>query len=280
MSYLITGATGVVGRHIVNKLLAMRADVHALSRKPEGANLPGEVQVFRGDLASGDLEEGIFKDVKAIFLFPAFGDLKPFLGKAKAGGVEHIVLLSSLAAAAEFPRDLDSPSYRHHRGIERIVEASDIPYTLLRPGSFANNLLFWSYSIKTTRSVLGPYPQSAQALIHEQDVADVAVTALTTDGHEGATYALTGPESLTQADQLRTIGAAIGKELAYQVITPEQFTQSMSQFMPADIIKMMLNYWSDTVGQPEVVRHTVEQITGRPGLTLARWAADHASDFI
>ncbi|HEX6035204.1 MAG TPA: NAD(P)H-binding protein [Anaerolineales bacterium] len=280
MSYLITGATGVVGRHIVDKLVVLGAEVHALSRKPDQANLPRSVQVFGGDLASSDLEAAIFKGVKAIFLFAAFGDLKPFLGKAKAAGVERIVVLSSLAAAAEFPRDLDSPSYHHHRAIEQAVESSGIPYTFLRPGSFANNLLFWSYSIKTTRTVSGPYPQSAQVLIHELDVADVAVTVLTTDGHEGASYALTGPESLTQAEQLKTIGAAIGQQLTFQTITPEQFTQSMRQFMPADIIKMMLDYWSDTVEQPEAVRPTVEQITGRPGLSLARWAADHASDFI
>jgi hypothetical protein len=91
---------------------------------------------------------------------------------------------------------------------------------------------------------------------------------------------LTGPQSLTQADQLKAIGAAIGQELAYCTITPEQFTQSMSQFMPADVSKMMLDYWSDTVEQPDLVRPTVEQITGRQARTLAQWASDHVSDFI
>lgn len=280
MSYLITGATGTIGRHIVNQLLAMGAAVHALSRKPDQANLPAAVKTFKGDLAGSDLQEGAFKDVKSMFLFPAYGDIKPFLGKAKAAGVEHIVVLSSLAAAAEFPRDLNSPSYLHHRAIEQAVESSGIAYTFLRPGSFANNLRFWSHTIKTAKAVYGPYPQSAQALIHEADVAAVAVAALTTAGHNGATYALSGPESLTQADQLKTIGAALGQELTYCTITPKQFTQSMSQFMPAGVIKMMLDYWSDTVEQPDVVRPAVEQIMGRPGRTLAQWATDHISDFI
>lgn len=280
MSYLITGATGAVGRHIINQLVATGAKVRALSRKPDQADLPATVKVFEGDLAGSDLPKGAFEDVKGIFLFPAYGNIKPFLGKARAAGVEHIVLLSSLAAAAEFPRDLNSPSYLHHRAIEQAVEASGIPYTFLRPGSFANNLRFWSHTIKTTRAVYGPYPQSAQALIHEADVAAVAVAALTTDRHKGAMYALTGPESLTQANQLKIIGAAIRQELTYCTITPEQFTQSMSQFMPTGVIKMMLDYWSDTVAQPDVVRPTVEQITGKPGHTLAQWAAEHVSDFI
>jgi uncharacterized protein YbjT (DUF2867 family) len=280
MSYLITGATGAVGGHIVNQLVAAEVEVHALTRKPEQANLPASVKVFTGDLSDGDLQEGMFKGVKGLFLFPAYGDIKPFLAEAKAAGVEHIVLLSSLAAAAEFPRDLNSPSYRHHRAIEQAVEESGISYTFLRPGSFANNLRFWAYSIKTAKAVYGPYPQSAQALIHEADVAAVAVAALTDNKHRGATYALTGPESLTQADQLRTIGTAIGQELNYCTISPEQFTKSMSQFMPAGVIKMMLDYWSDTVTRPDAVRPTVAQITGRPAHTLTQWAADHVSDFV
>jgi uncharacterized protein YbjT (DUF2867 family) len=140
MSYLITGATGAVGRHIVNELVATGVEVHALSRKPDQANLPAGVRMFKGDLSASDLQEGVFDGVKGMFLFPAYGDLKPFLGKAKAAGVEHVVVLSSLAAAAEFPRDLNSPSYHHHRAVERAVEASGMAYTFLRPGSFANNL--------------------------------------------------------------------------------------------------------------------------------------------
>jgi uncharacterized protein YbjT (DUF2867 family) len=280
MAYLITGATGAIGRQVVDQLVATGAQVQALSRTPDRAHLPDGVKVFEGDLTAHPLQAGTFDDVTRVFLFPAEGDLGPFLSQAKAAGVEQLVVLSSLAAAAEFPRDLTSASYRHHRAIEQAVEASGLAYTFLRPGTFANNLRFWAHSIKTQKTVYGPYPQSAQALIHEADVAAVAVAALTTDGHQGATYALTGPESLTQANQLKTIGAAIGQVLTYQVITPEQYRQSMSRFMSVDIVQMMLDYWADTVEQPDVVRPTVEQITGRPARTLAQWAADHVGDFV
>ena len=279
MSYLITGATGAIGRHIVKQLLAIGAEVRALSRKPDQANLPGGVEVFQGDM-TGNLQEGVFNDVKSVFLFPANGDIKPFLVKSKAAGVEHIIVLSSLAAAAEFPRDLDSASYCHHIAIEQAVKESGIASTILRPGTFANNLLFWAHTIKASRMVFGPYPQSGQVLIHEADVAAVAVAALTDGRHKGATYALTGSECLTQVEQLKTIGKAIAQELTYQEITPEQFQQSVSQFMPASIIKMLLDYWSDTVEQPDRVRPTVEQIIGRPAYPLACWAADHVSDFV
>lgn len=280
MAYLITGATGTIGRQIVNQLAASGAEVHAISRKPEQASLPAGVEVFRGDLTSDNLQEGVFDGIEGMFLFPAEGDLRPFLARAKAAGVSHIVVLSSQAAAGEHPRDLNSASYLHHRAVEQAVKATGIPHTILRPGSFAKNLRFWAYTIKTQRMVFGPYPQSAQVLIHEADVAAVAAAALTNAAHQGATYILTGPECLTQIEQLNTIGSAIGQALTYQVITPEQYRQSVSQFMPPGIIQMLLDYWSDTVDQPDVVLPTVEQITGRPARTLAQWAADHKSEFI
>jgi hypothetical protein len=78
---------------------------------------------------------------------------------------------------------------------------------------------------------------------------------------------------------LATIGAAIGRQLTFQEIPAAQFAEQMSQYMPAEVIKMLLDYWSDTVAEPDVVLTTVESVTGRPAQTLARWAEDHADDF-
>ncbi len=187
MAYLITGARGSVGRHIVDGLLARGADVHVLTRQPDHAQFPSRVKVFRGDLTTGAVQAGAFEDVSCMFVFPASGDIRPFLTTAKTAGVERCVALSSLAAAAEAPRDVRSPSYHHHRAFEQAVEESGLASTFLRPGSFATNLLFWAHSIKTMGMVAGPYPQSAQSLIHEAEDPDVALTVMTTDGHAGKT---------------------------------------------------------------------------------------------
>ena len=279
MSFLITGATGVIGGQVAHQLIARGDEVRTISRNPEKANLPQGIKIFPGDLTASEFPPEVFEGVKSLFLLPVEGKIKSFLATAKNNGVEHIVVLSSLAAAAEFPRDLNSTSYRHHIAIENAVKEIGIDFTILRPGTFANNLRGWAYSIRTKKMVFGPYPESAQALIHEADIADVAVTVLTTDGHKGTIYPLTGPEALTQLQQLKTIGDVIRQDLTFQKITPEQFKQSMSQFMSDDIIKMLLDYWSDTVEKPDVVRNTVEQITGLPARTLAQWATDHTSDF-
>jgi uncharacterized protein YbjT (DUF2867 family) len=278
MPYLITGATGPVGRSIVTQLLTLGQDVRIITRDVDKA--PVGVEAVQGDFTKGDLPTTAFEGVKRVFLFPAQGGVDAFLKQAKTAGVEQIVVLSSLAAAMEFERDKTSTSALHHLAIEKAVIASGIPYTFLRPGSFANNLLFWAHAIQTGDTVYGPYANSVQVAIHEADIAAVAVVALTQDGHQGKTYPLTGPEALTRIEQLNCIGTAIGKKLRFQEIPPDVFQKEMEKYMPLPVIKMLLDYWSDTLTVPEVVLPTVEQLAGHKARTLAQWAKDHASDFL
>lgn len=277
MAYLITGATGSVGKSVVTGLRNAGQDVRIVTRDVSKA--PAGVEAVQGDFTKGDLPARAFEGVNRVFLFPAQGSVEAFLKQAETAQVEQIVVFSSLAAALEHERDKDSASALHHLAIESAVIASGIPYTFLRPGTFANNLLFWAYSIQTGDTIYGPYGNSVQAPIHEADVAAVAVTALTQDGHEGKIYPLTGPQALTRIEQLNIIGDAIGKKLHFQEIPADVFQKEMEKYMPPPIIKMLLDYWSDTVTVPDVVLPTVEQLTGHKARTLAQWAKDHASDF-
>lgn len=277
MPYLITGATGPVGRAIVTQLRTIGQDVRIVTRDGDKASVG--VEVVQGDFTKGDLPTRAFEGVNRVFLFPAQGGVDAFLKQAKTARVEQIVVLSSLAAALEYERDKTSMSALHHLAIEKAVIASGIPYTFLRPGTFANNLLFWAHSIQTGNTVYGPYANSVQAPIHEADIAAVAVVALTQNGHQGKTYPLTGPQALTRIEQLNCIGTAIGKELHFQEIPADAFQKEMEKYMPLPVIKMLLDYWSDTVTVPDVVLPTVEQLTCHKARTLAQWAQDHASDF-
>jgi uncharacterized protein YbjT (DUF2867 family) len=277
MPYLITGATGPVGRSIVTQLRTIGQDVRIVTRDVDKA--PVGVEALQGDFTKGDLPTRAFEGVNRVFLFPAQGGVDAFLKQAKTAQVEQIVVLSSLAAAMEYERDKTSMSALHHLAIERAVIASGIPYTFLRPGTFANNLLFWAHSIQTGDTVYGPYANSVQAPIHEADIAAVAVVALTQDGYQGKTYPLTGPQALTHIEQLNCIGTAIGKKLRFQEIPVDVFQKEMEKYMPPPVIKMLLDYWSDTVTVPDVVLPTVEQLTSHKARTLAQWAKDHASDF-
>ncbi|MDP9227190.1 MAG: NAD(P)H-binding protein [Actinomycetota bacterium] len=274
---LVTGPTGQVGRHLVSELLSAGHRVRALSRTPETANLPEAVDVLAGDFA-GELPDGLFKDVDSAFVFAA-GGAASFVEAAAAAQVPRLVLLSSLAAALEHERDHGSFSQLHHSAIEDVVRASGTSWTILRPGTFANNLLTWAQPIRYTGGVTGPYPTSAQAPIHEADVAAAAAVVLASTGHYGKTYPMTGPQALCRTDQLAAIGAAIGRELTFTENTPDEFRAEMAKYGVADgIVKMLLDYWSDTVDSPDVVR-SPEVLTGRPARTLADWARDHAADF-
>ncbi|MGW4667250.1 NAD(P)H-binding protein [Streptosporangium sandarakinum] len=278
MTILVTGATGAVGRHLVATLLARGAVVRALSRKPDDANLPAGVEVVAGDLADATmLGSQVFDGVDRAFVFPAEG-VEAFVTAAIAHGVHRFTVLSSLAAAKEFQRDQGSASQLHHSAVEAIVTGRTDAWTILRPGTFANNLLSWSWQIRSGAPIRAPYLASAQAPIHEYDVAEAAAETLLSDKHLGDAIALTGPQALTRSEQVAIIGEALGREIPLVEITPEEFRAETAQFIPEPVMKMLLDYWHDTLTAPDVPR-PITAVTGRPGRTLAEWAADHRADF-
>ncbi|WP_109509102.1 SDR family oxidoreductase [Nocardioides speluncae] len=279
MTILVTGATGAVGRHLVATLLERGADVRALTRKPEDAALPDGVEVVAGDLADAStLGPEVFGGVDRVFVFPAHG-VEAFVDAAVAAGVHRFTVLSSLAAAREFPRDNGSASQLHHSAVEAAVTERTDAWTILRPGTFANNLLSWSWQIRSGAPIRAPYLASAQAPIHEYDVAEAAAETLLTDDHLGEVIAMTGPEAITRGGQVAAIAGALDRDVPLIEITPEEFRAETEQFIPEPVMKMLLDYWSDTLTTPDQPR-PVTPVTGRPGRSLAQWATDHQADFM
>ncbi|MFG1992064.1 NAD(P)H-binding protein [Actinoplanes sp. NPDC048988] len=280
MTILVTGATGAVGRSLIGALASFGEQVRAVSRQPKEAELPEGVEVVGADLtASSSLTADLFDGVDRMFVFPIDHGVDDLVAAAVAGGVGRFVVLSSLAAAGEFPRDIGSASHTHHVAVERAVTARTDAWTILRPGTFANNLLSWAWPIKAGMPIRAPFIHSAQAPIHEADIADAAAAALLRDGHHGQIYPLTGPQSLTRIDQVAAIGAGIGRDIRLVEISPDEFRADVAPFISEDIVAMLLDYWSDTVAEPDRVRSGVRDLTGRPGRTLEEWARDHRAAF-
>ncbi|MDT7646488.1 MAG: hypothetical protein QOC75_3488 [Pseudonocardiales bacterium] len=272
---LVTGATGNVGGSVVRQLLEAGENIRALTRDPGAARLPAGVDVVGGDLADPSTLAGVFDGIDRMFLFPVPATAAAVTELAVRAGVRRVAVLSSSAVT----QPGDNMVSVMHRTVEDAVLRSGLDATFVRPGGFATNTLSWAPSVRAEGVVRAPYPGAAMNSIHEADIAAVATAALLDDKHAGAAYQLTGPASITQAEQVRAIAAATGREVRFEELTPERARAAMAQVMPAEIADLMLGYLAGSVDTVAEVLPTVEQVTGRPARTYAEWAADHAADF-
>jgi uncharacterized protein YbjT (DUF2867 family) len=275
---LVTGATGIVGRRLVAQLHAEGEFVRAVTRTPPTAPFPDGVEVVTADLADPPSLASHLREVHAVFLVWPFtapdltARLAPQVVAAFAAQPRRVVYLSAAAAA-------DDPGSFWAR-VEQAIARSEVPWTFLRPTGFAKNTLLWAPQIQAGDVVRWPYGQAVRALIHENDIAAVAVEALLKEGHDRATYVLSGPDALTQAGQVRAIGDVLQRPLHWEEERPDVARLQLARaFGDAAFADAALAAWARFVDHPEQVTTTVEQVTGRPARRLEQWVADHAGAF-
>jgi len=279
---LIIGGTGTVGRQVVLQLLERGASVRVLARNPERVQFPSQVEIVHGDLTVPETLDAGLSAADAVFLVwvapppAAVPALERITKKAR-----KIVFLS---APLKTPHPLfQQPNLARNVAsqIEQFIESSGIPWTFLRPGMFAANAKeWWGGQIRSGNLVRWPYLDVPTAPIDERDTAAVAVRALTEPGHERAEYVLTGPQSLTQLEQISMIGSVIGRHLQIQELSPQEAQQELLTILPPPVINMLLNAWAAASGQPAFVSPTVQQITGKPARTFLQWATDNKTSFL
>jgi len=279
---LVTGATGNVGRQLVAQLRAAGHAVRALTRNPKSANLPGDVEVVAGDLSAPDTLDTCLDGIDDVFLvwvapFAAAGAAIDLI----ASRAKRVVLLSS-------PHRTDHPFFQQpnalravHAGLEQLIEASGLRWTVLRPGVFALNCVFWwGPQIASGDVVRWAHADAETAPIHERDIAASAARVLCDEGHDGRDYVLTGPEPVTQRQQVEIIGDAIGRPLRFEEISEETARNQMLATMPPPIVDMLLRAYAAAVNRPAFVTSTVAELTGNTAATFRQWAGDHAQDFL
>jgi uncharacterized protein YbjT (DUF2867 family) len=279
---LVTGATGNIGRQVVTQLRGIGCRVRALSRNPGSAKLPSDVEVVRGDLTVPQTLDECLHGVDAVFLVwvaplaPAAAALDRIASHA-----DRIVFLSAPHRTAHPFFQQPNALAAIHAGVERLIEASGRRWTFLRPGAFALNCRnWWAPQIAKGDVVRWFHADAATAPIHEGDIAAVAVRALSDDGHDSMEYVLTGPESLTQREQVHIIGEAIGRPLSFEELPPESARQELLTMMPASIADMLLNAYAAAVDRPALVTSTVADVTGVPARTFRHWADEHAAELL
>lgn len=278
---LVIGGTGTVGRQVLSRLAATDMQVRALARNPGVARLPREVEVVRGDLTMAETLDPCLDGIDTVFLVwtappsavaPA---LKRILKRA-----QRIVFLSAPIKTAHPLFQQPNPLRAMAEQIEMLIESSGRQWTFLRPGMFAANALsWWAPQIRSGDVVRWPHLAAPTAPIDERDIAAVAVRTLCDDGHARAEYVLTGPQSLSQFEQVSTIGRAIGRSLRIEEISPDEARRELLTVIPLPGVNMLLQAWAAAIGQAAHVTSTVAEITGAPAKTFLAWATDHAAEF-
>lgn len=282
---LVTGATGTVGTELVRQLSAAGAPVRALVRDPEKARarLGDGVELAPGDMEKPETLDAALQEVQRAFLLPPVdpGSIameENFLAAAKRAGLAHLVKLSSFGAD---PGSSMTFGRWHGQG-EKLVEASGIPFTHLRPNSFMQNVLGFAGPIAAQGMLFTPAGDAGISHVDVRDIAAVAVKVLTEDGHAGKVYEITGPEALSYYDVAAKISAAIGKTVTYMPVSPEQATGALlgmgaPEWQARAVVELFLLYRSGEGGH---VTDVVETVGKKTPITFDQFARDYAPAFL
>lgn len=282
---LIAGATGTNGRALIDKLIDKNVPVRALVRSIEsaGATLPDGIELVQGDLGAPDSLSAAFDGIDNAYVVTAVQpntvDLfRNFYEAAQAAGVSHVVKLSGMGASNASPSEV----IRQHAASDADLHASGLPYTILRPNSFHQNMLWQASGIASTGKFYLPLGDAAQSTIDVRDIADITSTILTTDGHIGKTYDLTGPESLSFHDVARIIAEVRGAPVEYVPITSEAAEQAMrDQGMPDwsahSLAEIQALFATGLYAQ---VTEDAERLLGRAPRSFRDFATDHKDAFM
>lgn len=305
---VVTGATGNVGRALVDALVVAGEEVTAVARhlpadlvgsgagmgrgdqaeqpssKPVQPNqAPGRVHHRTADLADLASLKSVFDGAEALFLLVAGQDPRGILDVAKAGGVRRVVLLSSQGAGTR------PQVYRHPRLFEDAVRQSGLDWTILRPGGFASNAYAWAEQVRGERTVTAPFGDVALPVVDPADIGEAAAGLLsraagagTADSRAafvGQTYELTGPSLVTPREQARHLAEALGETVRFVEQTRAEARARMLQFMPEPVVDGTLGILGEPLPAEQRVSPDLGRLLGRAPRTFADWAAGNVAAF-
>lgn len=281
---LVTGAGGTVGSALIAELRAMGQKprvAHRSKAKAEEARAAGLDAVIV-DFAKPETLPPALDGIDAVFLLGTggVGQMEgeiAVVNAAKAAGAKKVVKLSVLRAAEE--------GYllaKLHRPIERAVEASGLAWTFLRPNGFMQNFVnYMAGSIKAQGAFYQPAGDAKISHIDVRDIARVAALALTTSGHEGKAYELSGPRALSYDEAAEVLSGVLGKKVSYVAVSDDAAKAGMlASGMPesyADHIIDLNRFYRSGAGS--LVTSAVQDVTGRPPIAFEQFARDHADAF-
>ncbi|MFF5288333.1 SDR family oxidoreductase [Paractinoplanes globisporus] len=272
---VVVGATGNVGRPLVEMLAGRGAEVTAVSR----GDGPDGVRHVRADLGEPDSLRAAFAGADAVFLLvPGAGDgvdAGAVVDRVRASGVRKLALLSSQAVATR----PGSASYAPMLALEQAVVGSGLEWTLLRAGGFDSNAYAWAPSIRSQGTVAAPFGDVGLPVVDPLDLAGVAAAVLLKDGHGGQAYELTGPELSTPRSRARDLGDALGTPIRFVEQSAAEARSAMLRFMPPAVADGTLEILGSPTPGEQRISPDAEKILGRAPHPFAAWAARNAGAF-
>jgi len=238
--------------------------------------LPPGVEAVVGDLNQPASLSAALAGVNGVFLLPGYQDMRGVLAEIRRAAVGHVVLLSGSSAASG---DMSNAISAYMIRSEAAVTESGVPWTVLRPFGFMSNALRWLPQLQAGDVVREPFAKVPVAVIDPYDIAAVAAGALCSEGHEGRSYVLSGPESLLPADRVRVLGAALGRDLRFEAQPDDEARAQMSADMPAEYVAAFFDFYGDGTLDESPILPTVQEILGRKPRTFEQWSTAHAEAF-
>ncbi len=278
---LVTGGTGNIGSGLVSALCSVGADVRVLARSETQAKAlrAQGAEVVVGDLDRPDTLAAAVQGVQRIFLLTWNGETaqaqaSAVIAAAKVAGRPHIVRLS--AHGTEKSRII-----LQHIAVEEALRTSGLRWTCLRPTLFMQGLMMAIPTIRSQGAIYMSTGDGRIAMIDVRDIVDVAARVLTSDGHEGKTYVLTGPEAISMSDAAGALTKALGKEVKYVDVPADASRQALSAmgiptFIVEGLVELMGGFKD---GFAKETRDGVHTVTGRPARSIDQFASDFKQAF-
>ena len=276
MTIVITGATGNIGRPLVQHLVNAGAKVRAVTRNPGAAVLPAGAEAVSDAAEALDGATAVFLNSRA--LGPQLAEV---VAAAARRGVGKLVALSAINADDDATRQPSRYRGDRNRECEQLAVGSGVPWVSLRPSVFTSNFVgMWAGQIRAGDCVAGPYAAASTAPIADTDIAAVAAHALRTDELVGQRLSLTGPQALTNAELVDAIATVLGRPLSYRELPAEAVRQRfMGIGFPPEFADAYMAMLAATVDTAALVTHDVEKILDRPATSFATWVRDNSGLF-
>jgi uncharacterized protein YbjT (DUF2867 family) len=282
---LVTGATGNNGQELARQLTALGQRVRALVRNPAAAaQLKGpNLELAAGDFDQPETLEAALQGVEKAFLLTPVAERfvqwqKNFIEAAQRAGVKHLVKFSGMGASP----DTTSELLRLHHQTDIILHDSGVPFTILQPNSFYQNIFSSVATIKAQSRFYLPLKNAPQSLVDIRDISAVAAKVFTSSGHEGKTYVVTGPEALTFQQVAEKLSSVLGRKIDYADVPLSAAADGMRQSgMPewnVRVVSELLGYFAS--GAAATVTDTIPRLLGRPAISFEQFARDHQAAFL